>query len=122
MHLRFKSDQSHLIDAVDREVAEKLYAWIRPGKKTIPLARATEMLLEEQPLAVKAFKAAGCKVIIRTTVYPGINDDHVAKIARVVGECGADAIRLVPCSGVASREDQFLSPPDQATMRRLSKN
>ncbi len=109
-----------LVDAADREVAEKLYAWIRPGKKTVPLAQAAAMLVEEQPLAAKAFKEAGCEVTIRTTVYPGINDDQVAKIARVMAGCGAEAFRLVPCSGVASEEDQLLSPPDRETMQRLA--
>ncbi|MEN8232252.1 MAG: dinitrogenase iron-molybdenum cofactor biosynthesis protein, partial [Thermodesulfobacteriota bacterium] len=45
-----------LVDAVEHKVAGKLYAWIRPGRKTIPLAQATKMLMGEQQLAVKAFK------------------------------------------------------------------
>ena len=111
-----------LVDAFDPEVADKLYAWIRPGKKTVPLSLATPMLIAEQPLAAKAFKKEGCKVSIRTTVYPGINDDYVAKIAWVMAECGAEAMLLVPCSGVASEDQQLLSPPDQATMQRLSES
>lgn len=109
-----------LVDAVDREVAEKIYAWIRPGKKTVPLVQAIPLLIGEQPLAARACKEAGCKVTVRTTVYPGINGDHVAKIARVMAACGAESMQLVPCAGEAGAEDQLISPPDQATMRHLA--
>lgn len=108
-----------LVDAVDRKVAEKLYAWIRPGKKTVPLSQAATMLVEEQRMAVKAFKEAGCKVLVRTTVYPGINADHIEEIARVMAEAGAEAMTLFPCRTAANRDDQLLDPPDFKTMQLL---
>lgn len=111
-----------LVDAVDKKVAEKLYAWIRPGRKTIPLAQATELLMHEQPLAVKFFQEAGCKVSVRSTVYPEINDDHIQEIARAMAAAGAETITLVPFKSVASKDDQLLSPPDFHTMQRVEKS
>ena len=108
-----------LVDAVSQEVADQLYAWIRPGKKTIPLGEATAMLMAEQRRAVKAFKAAGCAVTVRTTVYPGCNDDHIEEIARVMAKCGVEAMTLVPCRAAAGQEEQLLRPPDPETMQRL---
>ncbi len=110
-----------LIDAVDQKVADKLYAWIRPDRKTVPLAQATAMLMDEQPRAVKAFKAAGCKVTVRSKVYPGFNDDHIEEIARTMAECGADAMILVPYRTAASEEEHLLDSPDSETMLRLQK-
>ena len=45
---------SILMDAVDREVVEKIYAWIRPGAKTLPLGEAARMLVEEQSASIAA--------------------------------------------------------------------
>jgi len=105
------------VDAVSRKVAEKLYAWIRPGTKTIPLSQALPMLLQEQLQAVKTFKEAGCTVTVRTTVYPGINDTHIEEIAEVMGKAGAEAMELVPCRKGA--EDFNLAPLDPETLKQL---
>ncbi|WP_272699550.1 radical SAM protein [Desulfovibrio sp. Fe33] len=85
-----------LVDAVDAEVAEKLYAWIRPSTRTVPLKEAARLLVEGQARTVSAFKEAGLTVKINTTVYPGCNAGHVEKIASVMAGLGADIMALVP--------------------------
>jgi len=109
-----------LVDAVSQDVAAKLYAWIRPGRKTVPLSQAVPMLLGEQFRAAMAFKEADCSVTIRTTVYPGINDGHVAEIARHMAAGGAEAMHLVPCSASAGQEEQeTIAPPGLDLMQRV---
>lgn len=89
--------QAHLlVDAVDAEVAKKLYAWIRPDRKTVPLSRAVGLLVQEQENAVEAFMKAGITVSISTTIYPGINDRHVARIAGKMASLGAQSMTLIP--------------------------
>ena len=88
---------SLLVDAVDANIVQELYAWIRPGKKTIPLAPAAEVLLEEQVKTTRALKESGFTVDIRTTVYPGINDEHIEEIAQKMADLGADSLTLSPC-------------------------
>lgn len=85
-----------LVETLDSTTAEKLYAWIRPGKKTIPLKDVIPLLLDEQAKAVPALAAAGMEVTIRTTVYPGINAHQIATIAETMAELGATAMQLVP--------------------------
>ncbi|WP_456388577.1 dinitrogenase iron-molybdenum cofactor biosynthesis protein [Desulfolithobacter sp.] len=107
-----------LVDAVTTETAEKLYAWIRPDRRTIPLSRSTALLVAEQREAVKALVRYGINVCIQTTVYPGINDDHVEDIARQMSELGADAMTLVPF--FPSAEDQEgPGPTNQARMNQI---
>ena len=110
-------DVTLLVDAVTREVAAKLYAWIRPGQKTIPLAEAVPMLLLEQLLAVRAFRKEGCSVTIRSMVYPGYNSGHIEEIAKVMARAGAGAMELVPCR--KGTEDFNLVPPDLETLKQL---
>lgn len=85
-----------LVDAVTAEVAEKLYAWIRPSTKTVPLKEAAEFLVKEQAEAVAAFKKAGLTVKINTTVYPGYNAGHVEAIASAMARQGADIMAVCP--------------------------
>lgn len=94
-----------LVDAVAPEVAEKLYAWIRPGTRTVPLPKAAEILVDEQAGAVTAFRRAGLEVNINTTVYPGHNAEHVETIAETMAALGAKIMTLVPFKPVVEDKD-----------------
>lgn len=85
-----------LVDAVAPEVAENIYAWIRPAKRTLPLKEAAELLVTDQARSVSAFKKAGLTVKVNTTVYPGYNAGHVEKIASTMSALGADIMAVVP--------------------------
>ena len=100
------------VDAVDPEILIKLYAWIRPGRKTVRLAEGAEILLSEQALAVVAFRQAGIKVKIRITLYPGYNDDHLEQIAQRMAQLGAEAMTLVPFKPEAEEAAGQILPPE----------
>ena len=102
-----------LSETLDAATAEKLYAWIRPGKKTIPLAQAVPLLLDEQAKAVPAMAAAGLQVRIRTTVYPGINAHQIPALAETLAELGASAMELVPFTPDPAQSN---SPPAATRM------
>ncbi|MDA8164918.1 MAG: hypothetical protein M0017_07805 [Desulfobacteraceae bacterium] len=87
-----------LVDAADPEAAARVYAWVRPGTKTIPLADAAALLIDEQAGAVAALKEAGISVHIRTTVCLGMNEDQVEAIARKMAGLGAESMTLLPAS------------------------
>ena len=107
-----------LVDAVDPEIVNKLYAWIRPGKRTVPLAKAAEILLSEQATAIAAFKRVGMAVTIRSTVYPGVNNGHIEEIARQVASLGAEMMTIIPC--LPGGEEQESPPvPDKKLMQSL---
>jgi len=94
-----------LVDAVEPRIIEKLFLWIRPGKKNLPLAEAAAILHHEQAGAFAACRAAGLEVTIRTTLYPGVNDGQVEQIARTMAALGARQMILLP----------FRSPAGDAT-------
>lgn len=109
-----------LMDAVTPQTTEKLYAWIRPGKRNTPLAEAAEILLKAQAAGIAACKAAGMAVSIQTTVYKGINDKEVEEIARQASALGADSISLLPGKGWLNTEEK-LPLPSQETMAALAR-
>lgn len=88
------SEVTLLVDTVEAATAASLYAWIRPGRRTIPLPRSTPLLVSEQGEAVEALARQGIMVSIRTTVYGGINDDQVEAIARRMSKLGANSMTL----------------------------
>lgn len=93
------------IDAVRPEVAEKLYLWVRPGTKTVPLPAACRVLMEEQTRSIKAFKREGLTVKVNTTIFAGLNAGHVEEIAKHVAVLGADIMNVVPCSASDNGSD-----------------
>lgn len=84
------------IETMETDTAENLYAWIRPGTKTVPLSRAAAQLVTSQPKTVRGLAAAGVAVGIRTTIYPGINAHQVVAIAETMAALGAKDMELVP--------------------------
>lgn len=106
-----------LVDAVNTDIVQALYSWIRPGKKTIPLTQAADILIDEQVKAVKAFKSSGFTIDIKTTVYAGINDGDVENIAREMASLGAESMTLVP--NRPTDEKYTMTAPDATLMARL---
>jgi nitrogen fixation protein NifB len=81
---------------VDPAVAAALYAWIRPGQRTLALDEAAALLVRAQAEAIAAFKRAGLFVKVNTTLYPGINDAHMEDIAKAMAALGADLMAVLP--------------------------
>ena len=109
-----------VVDAVRAEVLVKLYAWIRPGQKTLKIADAVRLLLREQCNCVPAFKYQGIEVSILATLYPGYNLDHIKWLSRKMMELGADSISLVPYAPQADAEVS-LEPPTPCDMDSAKK-
>lgn len=103
-----------LVDAVRAEILEKLYAWIRPGHKTLKLASAVELLIEEQRNGVPALAFHEISVQIQTTVYPDYNTDHITKISREMLELGANSLALIPYKSGPDVEVKLESPTDDS--------
>ncbi|WP_025323100.1 nitrogenase cofactor biosynthesis protein NifB [Deferrisoma camini] len=90
------------VNAVDPAVGASLYAWARDGKVIYRGPEAAAVLLERQRLAVTGLKARGILVKVNCIVVPGVNDHHVAEVARTVAGWGADVLNvmgLVPTAG-----------------------
>ena len=109
-----------LVDTLDAATAERLYAWIRPGKKNIPLPEAVPVLLDAQARAVPALAAVGLAVTIRTTVYPGVNAHQIPALAETLAELGATALHLVPFLPDPGRTDAP-PPATRVHMNELAK-
>lgn len=83
--------------AVNTAIAEQIYAWIRPAKKTIPLTEGVAYLIKEQVEGIMACKEAGLTVKVNTTLFGNINADHIEAIACTMSGLGVDIMSVAPC-------------------------
>ncbi|NTV53048.1 MAG: radical SAM protein [Candidatus Firestonebacteria bacterium] len=90
------SHVSITVNAVDVKILEKIYAYVRYGKRVLTGAEGVAQLLENQLAAIPLLKAQGIVVKINTVVIQGINDEHVLEVARKVKELGADLVNPMP--------------------------
>jgi nitrogen fixation protein NifB len=87
-----------LLDAVDVQVGMGLYAWVRPGTRTLPPAAGVEALLADQAESLRLLAARGVETVLHARVVPGVNDIHLQEAARIAAGLGAAGMRLQPCS------------------------
>lgn len=90
------SHVSLTVNAVDPGIGEKIYAWVRFGKKSLSPAKGAALLLEKQMESVAGLKERGIIVKVNTIVLPGINDYHIVDIARKMGEMNVDLLNCMP--------------------------
>ncbi len=109
------------VDGVKTEILEKLYAWIRPGSKTLKISDAADLLIKEQRSGVPALKFHNITVSILTTLYPGYNIDHVAQISSDMMELGADSMSLLPYSPEEDVEVELEHPSAEAVAEAVRK-
>jgi nitrogen fixation protein NifB len=96
-----------LVNAVNPQTVKKLYTWIRPGKRNIPLAKGADILVEEQAKGIAACIAESITVSLLTTVYCEINEQEVEEIARTFSGLGAEYITLLPGKGWLAGDEQL---------------
>ncbi len=113
------------VDGVRADILQKIYAWIRPGSKTLKISDAVNLLLKEQRNGIPALKFHNITVSILTTLYPGYNIDHATKIAGEMMELGTDSMSLVPYKPEPGAEVDLESPGCsivQETTNKVSKH
>ncbi|WP_407932015.1 radical SAM protein [Dissulfurimicrobium hydrothermale] len=113
------------INAVDPDVSQNIYAWVRDGKVVYRGREAAGLLLQRQLDAVSKLKARGITLKINTIVIPGINYDpeinggHIIDIAKKMAEMGADVLNCMPMYPNAGTAFENIREPDKKEIRIL---
>ncbi|MDY6836169.1 MAG: radical SAM protein [Chloroflexota bacterium] len=84
------------INAVNPQISEKIYAWIRYNKRVINPQKGAHILLEHQLDAITRLKEIGVAVKVNSIILPGINDHHIPEVAQKMGAMGVDILNVVP--------------------------
>lgn len=105
------------VNAVDPEIAARIYAWVRDGKIVYRKTRGAELLLERQFESIRGLHARGILTKVNTIVVPGINDHHVAEVAAEVAGLGADLHNCMPI--YPNRDTPFGDVPEPSAGQLL---
>jgi nitrogen fixation protein NifB len=74
------------VNAVDGEILGKIVSWVRGGGD----------LIAAQLAGIRECSEAGMVVKVNTVLIPGVNDGHIAEVARAVKGAGAARHNIIP--------------------------
>jgi nitrogen fixation protein NifB len=97
------------INAIDPDVAGKIYSFILYHGKKHTGAEAGRVIIANQLEGVKRAVEYGMTVKVNTVLIPGVNDDQIPLIAEQVKELGAFVMNVMPL--IPQAEFSHVEPP-----------
>ncbi len=84
------------INCVDPEVGAKIYPWIFWENRRIKGVKAAKILIEQQQKGLEMLVERGILVKVNSVMIPGVNDEHLKEVSRIVKEKGAFLHNVMP--------------------------
>ncbi len=84
------------INCVDPEVGAKIYPWIFWNNKRIRGVKAAKILIEQQQKGLEMLVAKGILVKVNSVLIPGVNDEHLKEVSKIVKAKGAFLHNVMP--------------------------
>jgi len=84
------------INCVDPDVGAKIYPWIFWNNRRIKGRKAAEILIAQQQKGLEMLVAKGILVKVNSVMIPGVNDDHLKEVSKIVKEKGAFLHNVMP--------------------------
>lgn len=105
--------------AVDPEIGEKIYSWVKDGKVIYHGRQGAELLLSRQLAAIKKLKAHDITVKVNCIVIPGINDHHIEDVAIKMKELGVDLFNAMAMFPNVNTPFAGIEQPDKKMMEEI---
>jgi nitrogen fixation protein NifB len=84
------------INCVDPEIGAKIYPWIFWNNRRIKGVKAAKILIEQQQKGLQMLCDRGVLVKVNSVLIPGVNDEHLKEVSRVVKAKGAFLHNVMP--------------------------
>jgi nitrogen fixation protein NifB len=84
------------INCIDPDVGAKIYPWIFWKNKRVRGRAAAEILIAQQQKGLEMLVARGILVKVNSVLIPGVNDEHLKEVSRVVKAKGAFLHNVMP--------------------------
>ena len=84
------------INCLDPEIGARIYPWVFWRNKRIFGIEGARILIEQQQKGLEMLTARGILVKVNSVMIPGINDQHLKEVSRVVKAKGAFLHNVMP--------------------------
>jgi nitrogen fixation protein NifB len=84
------------INCIEPDIGARIYPWIFWNHRRIRGLEAAAILIEQQQLGLEMCVARGILVKVNSVMIPGINDEHLKEVSRVVKAKGAFLHNVMP--------------------------
>ncbi|BAP18214.1 nitrogenase cofactor biosynthesis protein NifB [cyanobacterium endosymbiont of Epithemia turgida] len=84
------------INMIDPEIGEKIYPWVRYNRKRYKGIEGVRILHEKQMEALEALREADILCKVNSVMIPGVNDQHLAEVNKVIRSKGAFIHNIMP--------------------------
>ncbi len=84
------------INCIDPDIGAKIYPWIFWNHQRIKGRKAAEILISQQQKGLQMLTDRGILVKVNSVMIPGINDQHLVEVSKVVKAKGAFLHNVMP--------------------------
>ena len=84
------------INCVDPEVGAKIYPWIFWKNRRIKGRKGAEILIKQQQKGLEMLTERGVLVKVNSVMIPGVNDQHLEEVSKIVKQKGAFLHNVMP--------------------------
>ncbi len=84
------------INCVDPDIGAKIYPWIFWQNRRVRGREAAAILIEQQQKGLEMLVARGILVKVNSVMIPGVNDEHLKEVSRIVKAKGAFLHNVMP--------------------------
>lgn len=84
------------INCTDPDIGARIYPWIFWNHRRIHGREASEILIAQQQKGLEMLVARGILVKVNSVMIPGVNDEHLKEVSRVVRAKGAFLHNVMP--------------------------
>lgn len=95
------------INCVDPNIGARIYPWIFWNHRRIRGRKAAEILIAQQQKGLEMLVARGVLVKVNSVLIPGVNDEHLREVHRVVTAKGAFLHNIMPLIARAEHGTYF---------------
>lgn len=84
------------INTLDPKIGAEIYPWIYWNNRRIRGEKGARILIEQQQKGLEMLVAKGILVKVNSVMIPGVNDEHLKEVSKVVKEKGAFLHNVMP--------------------------
>ncbi|MBD2665732.1 nitrogenase cofactor biosynthesis protein NifB [Richelia sinica FACHB-800] len=95
------------LNTIDPEIGAQIYSWVHYKRKRYRGVEGAKILLEKQLEGLQALKEADILCKVNSVMIPGINDQHLIEVNKVIRENGAFLHNIMPLISAPEHGTQF---------------